>query len=61
MAKFYLCEIIEAIECLHENKIIYRDLKPENILLGKDGHIKLGDFGLAKENVKCSLITQTVN
>ena len=47
-AKFYLVEIILAIEYLHNNNMIYRDLKPENILLDKTGHIKLTDFGLSK-------------
>ena len=50
-AKFYIAELILAIEYLHQHDIIYRDLKPENILIGSDGHIKLADFGLAKENV----------
>ena len=40
-----------AIEHLHELNIIYRDLKPENILISQDNHIKLADFGLAKEGV----------
>ena len=47
-AKFYLCEIILALEHLHKNGCIYRDLKPENILLDINGHIKLTDFGLSK-------------
>jgi serine/threonine protein kinase len=47
-AKFYLCEIILALEHLHKNGCIYRDLKPENILLDINGHIRLTDFGLSK-------------
>ena len=50
-AKFYIAELILAIEYLHKRDIIYRDLKPENILIDEDGHFKLADFGLAKENV----------
>ena len=50
-AKFYIAEIILAIEYLHKRDIIYRDLKPENILIDEDGHFKLSDFGLAKENI----------
>ena len=46
--RFYLSEIIIALDCLHENGIIYRDLKPENLLLDQYGHIKLTDFGLCK-------------
>ena len=50
-ARFYIAELILGIEHLHELNIIYRDLKPENILISQDNHIKLADFGLAKEGV----------
>ena len=49
--KVLLAELILAFEFLHSKNIIYRDLKPENILLSEDGHIKLCDFNLAKENI----------
>ena len=48
-ARFYLAETISALESLHARNIIYRDLKPENIMLARDGHIKLIDFGFAKQ------------
>ena len=47
-SRFYLAEIILAVDHLHQQSIIYRDLKPDNILLDKDGHIKIIDFGFAK-------------
>ena len=47
--KFYIIELILAIEFLHENNVIYRDLKPENILMNSEGHIKISDFGLSKK------------
>ena len=46
--RFYIAELILALNFLHRNKIIYRDLKPENILLDNGGHIKLTDFGLSR-------------
>lgn len=49
VAKFYAAEVTLALEYLHSRDIIYRDLKPENILLDKNGHIKITDFGFAKE------------
>jgi len=49
VALFYACEIVLAFEYLHGLSIAYRDLKPENILIDKHGHIKLTDFGFAKE------------
>jgi len=49
VVKFYMAEIIIALEKMHSQNIIYRDLKPENILIDIDGHIKLSDFGLSKQ------------
>ncbi|RLN12584.1 protein kinase G11A-like [Panicum miliaceum] len=45
--KFYVAEILLALEYLHMLGIIYRDLKPENILIREDGHIMLTDFDLS--------------
>lgn len=46
--KFFAAQLVLAIGCLHDNKVVHRDLKPENILLEESGYLKLADFGLAK-------------
>ena len=58
-ARIYLCEILLAIEELHNREIIYRDLKPDNVVLDADGHALLTDFGLSKEGVKDDDYTQS--
>ena len=58
--RFYMCQILLALEYMHNNNYIYRDLKPENILIDKEGNIKLTDFGLSKIMPKEEKITYTM-
>ncbi|CAN7047193.1 unnamed protein product, partial [Brassica oleracea var. botrytis] len=46
--RFYVAEIVCALEHLHSMGIAYRDLKPENILIQQSGHVTLTDFDLSR-------------
>ncbi|KAL0578287.1 hypothetical protein V5O48_003698 [Marasmius crinis-equi] len=47
--RFYIAEMVLAIESCHRHGFIHRDIKPDNFLFDPDGHIKLSDFGLATD------------
>eukprot|EP00052_Salpingoeca_macrocollata_P030546 m.319956 g.319956 ORF g.319956 m.319956 type:complete len:480 (+) comp23595_c0_seq1:78-1517(+) len=57
--KYYAAEIILALTYLHEQGVVYRDLKLENLLLDSQGHCKITDFGLSKEEMKFGSTTTT--
>ena len=38
-------QLVSALFYLHSHRILHRDMKPQNILIGKDGAVKLCDFG----------------
>ncbi|XP_058458205.1 serine/threonine-protein kinase Genghis Khan isoform X2 [Malaya genurostris] len=45
MARFYIAEMVLAINSIHELKYVHRDIKPDNIVLDASGHVRLADFG----------------
>lgn len=47
--RMYAAEIVVMLETLRRYGVVHRDLKPENILVGDGGHLKLIDFGCAKD------------
>ncbi|OMJ93575.1 hypothetical protein SteCoe_3411 [Stentor coeruleus] len=58
-ARFYMVEVLLALQELHNHGIIFRDLKPDNVVLDEEGHAKLTDFGLSKEGVDDDKLTKS--
>jgi eukaryotic-like serine/threonine-protein kinase len=41
-------QVASGLSYAHEHDIIHRDIKPSNIMVGRDGHVKITDFGIAR-------------
>ncbi|GMH83169.1 hypothetical protein TL16_g09508 [Triparma laevis f. inornata] len=54
-AKFYLIQVLDALDYCHSKNILHRDIKPENMLIVTNGYLKLTDFGIS---LKCDNIEE---
>ena len=48
VVRFYIAELVTAVEIIHSYNFVHRDLRPENIMIQPDGHILLSDYGLKR-------------
>ena len=55
IARFFISQVILAVNVLHSKQIVHRDLKPENLLLDKSGFLKVADFGFSEFHEKVAV------
>ncbi len=53
-----VAQVAMGLAYAHEHGIVHRDVKPSNIMVGRDGHVKITDFGIARM-ASASVRTQT--
>lgn len=51
-------QVCGALQAAHNNGIIHRDLKPGNLFLDENAHVKLGDFGIARDTLAADITSQ---
>lgn len=49
LIKFYTAELVSILILMFDSGVVHRDLKPENLLISEDYHLRLSDFGTAKD------------
>lgn len=53
----WMSDLLQALEYAHSQGVVHRDIKPANLLITRAGHVKVGDFGIAR--IESSTLTQT--
>lgn len=49
LVKYYIRQLLEALEQIHAQGIVHRDISPKNVLLSTDGVVKLLDFDISRQ------------